>query len=101
VKVWNRIVTFVMDPANKDEAVKIMAARAGVPADEYGKFMPGTKFLSPQEAYARFEKKDGLESLFGSGKVADDFNVANKVYPDHQPLADYIDSSLAKEALGK
>jgi NitT/TauT family transport system substrate-binding protein len=101
VKVWNRIVTFVMDPANKDEAVKIMAARAGVPADEYAKFMPGTKFLSPEEAYARFEKKDGLESLFGSGKVADDFNVANKVYPDHQPLADYIDSSLAKEALGK
>ncbi len=32
VKVWNRIVTFVKDPANKDEAVKIMAGRAGVPA---------------------------------------------------------------------
>jgi NitT/TauT family transport system substrate-binding protein len=101
VKVWNRIVTFVMDPANKDEAVKIMAARAGVPADEYARFLPGTKFLAPDDALSRFEKKDGLESLYGSGKVADDFNVANKVYPQHQPVAEYIDSSLAKEALGK
>ena len=25
VKVWNRIVKYVMDPANKDEVVKIMA----------------------------------------------------------------------------
>jgi NitT/TauT family transport system substrate-binding protein len=101
VKVWNRIVKFVMDPANKDEAVKMMAARAGVPADEYARFLPGTRFLSPEEALVRFEKKDGLESLYGSGKVADDFNVANKVYPLSHPVAEYIDSSLAKEALGK
>ena len=78
-----------------------MAARAGVPADEYAKFMPGTKFLAPAEALGKFEKKDGLDSLYGSGKVADDFNVANKVYPQTQPVAEYIDSSLAKEALGK
>jgi NitT/TauT family transport system substrate-binding protein len=101
VKVWNRIEKFVMDPATKDEAVKMMAARAGVSADEYAKFLPGTRFLSPEEALARFDKKEGLESLFGSGKVADDFNVANKVYAEHQPIAEYIDSSLAKEALGK
>ena len=100
VKVWNRIVKFVMDPANKDEAVKMMAARAGVPADEYARFLPGTRFLSPEEALGVFEKKEGLESLIGSGKVADAFNVANKVYPNPQPLAEYIDSSLAKEALG-
>jgi NitT/TauT family transport system substrate-binding protein len=101
VKVWNRIVKFVMDPANKDEVVKIMAARAGVAPEDYAKYMPGTRFLSPEEALVRFEKKDGLESLYGSGKVADDFNVANKVYTQPQPVADYIDSSLAKEALGK
>ncbi len=101
VKVWNRIVKFVLDPANKDEVVKIMAARAGVPPEEYARFLPGTRFLSPEEAMARFEKKDGLDSLYGSGKVADEFNVANKVYPQPQPLAEYIDSSLSKEALGK
>jgi NitT/TauT family transport system substrate-binding protein len=99
VKVWNRIVTFVRDPANKDEAVKIMAGRAGVPPEEYGKFLPGTRFLSPDEALARFEKKDSLESLFGSGQVADAFNIANKVYAQPQPLAAYIDGSLSKEAI--
>ncbi|HEY6559653.1 MAG TPA: ABC transporter substrate-binding protein, partial [Polyangiaceae bacterium] len=101
VKVWNRVARFVMDPANKDEAVRIMAARAGVPSGEYAKFLPGTRFLSPEEALARFAEKDGLESLYGSGKVADSFNVTNKIYDKPQPLAGYIDGSLAKEALAK
>ena len=44
--------------------------------------------------------KDGtLETLLGSGKVADTFNVANKVYAKPQAVASYIDGSLSKEAL--
>ena len=101
VKVWNRIAKFVMDPANKDEAVKIMAARAGVPPEEYAKFLPGTHFLSPEEALAKFEQKDTLETIYGSGKVADAFNVTNKVYAAAQPVAEYIDGSLSKEAAAK
>jgi NitT/TauT family transport system substrate-binding protein len=101
VKVWNRIVTFVKDPANKDEAVKIMAGRAGVPAAEYATYMPGTRFLTPEEALTRFVPTETLTSLLGSGKVADDFNVANKVYAKPQPVASYIDGSLSKEALAK
>jgi len=101
IKVWNRIVTFVRDPAHQAEAVKMMAARAGVPAEEYTKFMPGTRFLTPQEALKRFEPKDNLESLLGSGKVADEFNVTNKVYKNPQPVKAYIDGSLSKEALAK
>ena len=88
------------DPANKAEAVKIMAGRAGVPPEEYAKFLPGTRFLSPDEALARFDKKDSLDSLYGSGMVADAFNVANKVYAKPQPVADYLDGSLSREALG-
>jgi NitT/TauT family transport system substrate-binding protein len=101
VKVWNRIAAFVRDPANQAEAVKMMAARAGVPPEEYAKFLPGTRFLSPEEALSRFEQKDTLDSLYGSGKVADAFNVANKVYKDPQAIAAYIDGSLSKEALAK
>lgn len=100
VKVWNRIEAFVTDPAHREEAVKIMAGRAGVPPEEYGKFLPGTRFLSPQEALVRFQKKDTLESLYGSGKVADAFNVANKVYAKPQNVDEYLDGSLSKEALG-
>jgi NitT/TauT family transport system substrate-binding protein len=100
VKVWNRTVAFVTDPANKAEAVRIMAGRAGVPPEEYAKFLPGTRFLSPQEALARFDKKEGLGTLYGSGLVADVFNVANKVYAKPQPVAEYLDGSLLREALG-
>src|SRR5882672_8477387 len=63
VKVWNRIAKFVMDPANKDEAVKIMAGRAGVPPEDYVKFLPGTHFPTPEEALARFDTKDTLGTL--------------------------------------
>jgi NitT/TauT family transport system substrate-binding protein len=100
VKVWNRIEAFVTDPTHRDEAVKIMAGRAGVPADEYSKFLPGTRFLSPTEALAAFEKNDTLKSVYGSGKVADAFNVANKVYKDPQKVDSYLDPSLSREALG-
>jgi NitT/TauT family transport system substrate-binding protein len=101
VKVWNRIVAFVRDPAHQAEAVKIMAGRAGVPPEEYAKFLPGTRFLTPEEALKRFTPSDTLDSLLGSGKVADKFNVENKVYKDPQPVAKYIDGSLSKEALQK
>ena len=101
VKVWNRIVAYVRDPANQAEVVKMMAGRAGVPPEEYAKFLPGTRFLTPEEALTRFERQDTLESLFGSGKVADEFNVANKVYAQPQPVAAYIDGSLSKEAFAK
>ena len=63
--------------------------------------MPGTRFLTPEEALKRFEQKDTLDTLLGSGKVADEFNVANKVYKDPQPVEAYIDGSLSKEALAK
>ena len=49
-----------------------MAGRAGVPPEEYAAFMPGTWFLSLEEAQKRFEKGEALDSLYGSGKVADD-----------------------------
>jgi NitT/TauT family transport system substrate-binding protein len=101
VKVWNRIVKYVMDPANKDEVVKIMAARAGVTPAEYAAFLPGTHFLTPAEALTRFANKDGLGTILGSGKVADAFNVANKVYKEPQPVDTYIDGSLLKDAMAK
>ena len=101
VKVWNKIEAFVTDPAHKDEAVKIMAGRAGVSAEEYAKFLPGTRFLSPKEALAAYAKNDTLKSVYGSGKVADEFNIANKVYKDPQKVESYLDPSLSKEASAK
>ena len=90
VKVWYRVSDFVRDPKTRAEAVAIMAAKVGVKPEEYAANVPGTYFLSLPEAKARFKKGAGLDSLYGSSKVADGFNVANKVYKASQKVEDYI-----------
>jgi NitT/TauT family transport system substrate-binding protein len=94
VKVWYRISDYVRDPATQADAVKIMAAKVGVTPAEYAAAMPGTFFLSLEDAKKRFTKGDGLDSLYGSTKTADDFNVANKVYAAPQAVDEYIDAEL-------
>ena len=67
VKVWDRIVAFVTDPANKAEAVKIMGGRAGVPPEEYAKFMPGHALPDARRRRWRAStRRTGLDSLYGS-----------------------------------
>ncbi len=90
VKVWYRISDFVRDPKTQAEAVAIMAAKAGVSAEEYAANVPGTYFLSKEEAKKVFVKAEGFDSLYGSSKVADGFNVENKVYKEPQPIEEYI-----------
>jgi NitT/TauT family transport system substrate-binding protein len=90
VKVWYRISDFVRNPKTQKEAVAIMAAKVGVKPEEYAAAMPGTYFLSLAEAKKAFKKGEGLDSVYGSSKIADDFNVANKVYKAAEPVADYI-----------
>jgi NitT/TauT family transport system substrate-binding protein len=94
VKVWYKISDFVRDPKTQAEAVAIMAAKVGVKAEEYAAAMPGTYFLSLDESKKRYGKGAGLDSLYGSTTVANDFNVANKVYKEAQGVDDYIDPSI-------
>lgn len=97
VQVWYRIVDFVKSPATQSEAIAIMAAKVGVSAEEYAKAMPGTYFLTLDEAKKVYAKGSGLSSIYGSTKVADDFNVANKVYPQAQAIDEYIAPELTLE----
>ncbi|MBC8009371.1 MAG: ABC transporter substrate-binding protein [Burkholderiales bacterium] len=102
VTVWDRIVGYLADPKTRDDGIKIMAARAGVPAEDYAAFMIGTKLL-PLEAGARLlaVKTEGFGSVAGSSKIADEFNVKNGVYKEAQDVASYIDASLMAEAVKK
>lgn len=95
--VWYRVVSYIKDPKTFDDAVKIMAARVGLPPEEYKKFINGTKILTLAEAKQHFAKGDGFTSIYGSSKIADDFNVANKVYEKPQDVGAYIDPSLTNE----
>jgi NitT/TauT family transport system substrate-binding protein len=89
-KVWYRVVDFVSDPKTRPEAVAIMSGKIGVKPEELGKALPGTYILPLAEAKRRFKKGPGLDSVYGSSKVANDFNVNFKVYKTAQTVDDYI-----------
>lgn len=94
IKVWYRVVDFLKNPANKQEALKIMSSRAGVSAQEYATFMKGVHFLSKDEAIKVLQKGNSLQSIYGSSKIVDKFNLANKIYKTSQDVNAYIDPSL-------
>ena len=94
VTVWPKIVAFIQDPKTKDEAIKLMAARVNVPAAEYALLLPGTRFYDTAMAKKAFMPTATLESVLGSSKVADAFNLANTGYEAKLDPAAFIDASL-------
>jgi NitT/TauT family transport system substrate-binding protein len=98
VKLWDRVVHYVEDPKTQDDAIKIMATRTGITPEGYKPLLNGTKLLDLAEGKEVYKKGEGLTSLYGSSKIADDFNVANDVYKEHQKIDSYIDPSLTNAA---
>ncbi len=94
VQVWDRVVKYINDPKTQPDAVKIMAARVGVSPEAYLPLLKGTKLLSLDEARKIYVKGDGFKTLYGSSKIADDFNVANDVYKKPQDIDSYLDASF-------
>jgi NitT/TauT family transport system substrate-binding protein len=99
VKVWDRVAKFIKDDANLEEAAKIMSARVGLTADQYKPLMKGTHFMDLAEAKKHWAKAEGLESVYGSSKIVDDFNLKNKVYKANMKYDEYLDPSLGEELL--
>ena len=100
VKVWFKVTDFIADPKNLDEAAKIMSARVGLTPDQYKPLMKGTHLLNLQENLKHYKKAEGFESIFGSSKIVDEFNVKNTVYKAPQKVDGYFDPSFVEE-LGK
>ena len=98
VGVWDKVVSYIEDPKTQPDAVKIMAARVGVPPEAYTQFLKGTKLLSLKAGKQIMVKGEGFKSLYGSSKIADSFNVANGVYKTALPVDSYIDPSLTNAA---
>ena len=94
VAVWYKVVDFLSKPENHKEALEIMSSRAGITPEEYAKFMKGTHFLTLEESKKAFTKTNGLESIYGSSKLVDQFNLENKVYDIPQDIDTYIDASI-------
>jgi NitT/TauT family transport system substrate-binding protein len=94
LKVWDRVVAYINDPKTQPDAVKIMAARSGVSPAEYLPLLKGTKLLSLAEGKKVYVKGTGFDSLYGSTKIVDEFNVANKVYKAPENIDSYLDPSF-------
>jgi NitT/TauT family transport system substrate-binding protein len=98
VKVWFQVADFIKDPKNLDEAARIMGARVKLSGDEYKMFMKGTFFLDAAGNKKAYAKAEGLDSVFGSSKVSDEFFVKFKMYKAPVKHEDFFDGSLIEEA---
>jgi NitT/TauT family transport system substrate-binding protein len=96
IKVWDRVVHYIEDPKTQDDAVKIMSARVGLSPEAYKPLLKGTKLIDVAEGKKIFKKGKGLQSLYGSSEIANDFNVKNEVYKQAQDVNSYIDPSLTE-----
>ncbi|MFD2256543.1 ABC transporter substrate-binding protein [Luteolibacter algae] len=96
VTVWYKISDFIRDEENLDETLEILSGRVGVKPEEYEHFLKGTYILSLEEALERWEDKEGLGSIYGSTRIANEFNLKFEVYDKSQDAAKYLDPSLTK-----
>lgn len=96
VKVWYKVADYIRDEENLDDALKILSGRVKITPEEYEPFLKGTYILTLDEALKRWEKTDGLGSVYGSSKVVDDFNLKFEVYEKSQEIDKYLDPSFTK-----
>ncbi|GAA5010311.1 ABC transporter substrate-binding protein [Acinetobacter puyangensis] len=80
LEVWDRVVKYIKDPATHEDAVRIMASRAGIQSEQYKQFIDGTHFLSIQDNKTLFTKGTGLNSIYGSSYRVNEFNIKYGVY---------------------
>lgn len=94
IKVWDRVVHYINDPKTQADAIKIMAARDGLTPEAYKPLVKGTHLIDIAEGKKTFKKGPGLDSLYGSTAVSDDFNVKNAIYKTSMPFDGLIDPSF-------
>lgn len=72
--IYYKCVAYLMDPATRDDAIKIMAAKVGADPAVYAKYVPGTHFQTLAEAKANYKGDAGSamnihDSMLKSDKV--------------------------------
>ena len=97
VKVWDRVAKYILDEKTVDDAARIMAARVGLRTEAYRALMRGTAFLDLAGASKHWKDSEGFESIYGSSRTVDVFNVKNQVYKNPLKVDAYLDPSLSEE----
>lgn len=94
VKVWYRIVDYLKDEDNIDDALEILAKRVSISPEEYEPLFEGTYIMTLDESLKVWKKAKGFGSVYGSSVVSDTFNVDQGVYEDNLNTDQYLDPSL-------
>lgn len=99
VKTWYDVVDFLNAPATRDEAVRILASRVKLPPEEYAPLLEGTRVLPLAEAIRVMGPGEGkeLNTVLGSSRAVDEFNVRYGVYGAAQASGSYFDTGLLAE----
>jgi NitT/TauT family transport system substrate-binding protein len=89
--IYYKCVAYLMDPATRDDAIKIMAAKVGADPKVYAQYVPGTHFETLAEAKANYGGSAGAatnihDSLVKSDKVLLEIGA----YKNGQKADDYI-----------
>lgn len=93
--IYYKCVAYIMDPATRADAAKIMAAKVQQKPDEYAKNLPGTHFHTLKEAKANFKgDAGGAITLRDCMILSDKFSLDNGVYKASQNPDDYLASSI-------
>lgn len=92
--IYYKCVDYLMDPKTRQDAINIMSAKVGANPVDYAKNVPGTHFLTLDEAKTCLKKSDDMLSIYGSMKLSDQFYLANGVYKNSQNPDDYIVPSV-------
>jgi NitT/TauT family transport system substrate-binding protein len=101
VGVWFKVVDYINNPSTRSDAARIMSAKVGVNAKQYERSMEGTAFLDLKGNLKHLKKGDGLDSVYGSMKTANDFYLKAGVYKDSQDPKGYLDATLVEGVSGK
>jgi NitT/TauT family transport system substrate-binding protein len=94
VAVYYKCVDYILDPKTQDDAVAILAAKVGAQPADYKAAIPGTKFLTLKEARKVLKKGPGLDSLYGSLTISNQFSLDNGVYKESQKAESYVAPSI-------
>lgn len=94
MRIWERVVHYINDPATQDDALRIMSARVGVDVAIYRKLLDGTRLMTLADNRRSFVDSHNIMSLYESTRLADAFNVREGVYKTAQPVSKYLDSGL-------
>jgi NitT/TauT family transport system substrate-binding protein len=95
--IYYKCAAYIMDPATRDDAVKIMAAKVQQKPEDYAKNLPGTHFMTLTEAKADYKGNAGKAmNLRDSLALSDKFSMENAVYKVSQKPGDYISSAITQ-----